>query len=294
MRVVASMRMRNLLEYLNRSYDRLQTYEENIATAKRIHKPSDDPVDAVKISNLKNLIQESRAYIKTVDSAYSWMSVTETNLDDLYDIVVEARETAMSAISSENSAETREILAESMDALFDRIMATANSKHLNFYIFGGTETMEEPFEWDEDHVVYHGNDEYTEMVIGSGVQVKKNIPGSQVFLENDDVFDVMHTIAESIRNNDQATLQDQLDRLGVIENQIISAQTEIGARIQHIDEMQNRYLDLEVVYKGLKGDLEGTDYAEAIMELTKEQISVKSTLSFMARVENLSLMDFLG
>lgn len=118
---------------------------EKASSMKEVNRPSDDPLGTGKILDYRS----SLAYIEQCDgnisTARSWLTITESKLTSVYDILVEIKETALSQGSGTASAETRQIAAASLESLIDELRSLANSKLGDQYLFSGSKTDTEPF-----------------------------------------------------------------------------------------------------------------------------------------------------
>jgi flagellar hook-associated protein 3 FlgL len=118
---------------------------EKASSMKEVNRPSDDPLGTGQILDYRS----SLAYIEQCDgnisTARSWLTVTESKLTSVYDILVEIKETALSQGSDTASAETRQIAATSLETLIDELRSLANAKLGDQYLFSGTNTDTEPF-----------------------------------------------------------------------------------------------------------------------------------------------------
>ncbi len=118
---------------------------EKLSTQKEVNRPSDDPLGTGRILDYRS----SRKYIEqcneNIDTARSWLTVTESNLTSVYDILVQVKELALAQGSDTASAQTRQIAATSLENLIDQVRSLANARFGDRYLFGGTRTDTEPF-----------------------------------------------------------------------------------------------------------------------------------------------------
>ena len=87
MRVTNQIMTNNTLANINTNKLNLMGIEEQYQTGKKIQRPSDDPVVAVRALKLRNNLTEIRQYYKkNVPDAKSWLEVTESALTQVTDI----------------------------------------------------------------------------------------------------------------------------------------------------------------------------------------------------------------
>ncbi|MCK7510052.1 MAG: hypothetical protein MZV70_42465 [Desulfobacterales bacterium] len=86
-------------------------------------------------------------YKKSIDYADGWLNRMDSILQDTDDLLARASELAVQAASATATAQTRSGAAEEVEEIRSMILANANAKFGNKYIFGGTMTQNPPFLW---------------------------------------------------------------------------------------------------------------------------------------------------
>jgi flagellar hook-associated protein 3 FlgL len=103
---------------------------------------------AIGMNRVLNL-RESRAsvkqYIRNINGCESRLTITESKLSAVGDLLVKAREVAVAQSTATASAETRSSEAGTVQQLIDEMLALANSKYDGKYLFSGAKTGEAPF-----------------------------------------------------------------------------------------------------------------------------------------------------
>ena len=81
MRVTNVMMTNNMKGNINANKNHLSTLEQQQSTGKKIQRPSDDPIIAVRALKLRTSVSEiTQYYEKNIPDARSWMDVTESAL----------------------------------------------------------------------------------------------------------------------------------------------------------------------------------------------------------------------
>jgi len=145
MRVTENLKFNNSLNSLFSVENKYNRLLEQMSSQKRINRPSDDPVGTMRIMNIKQQQANIAQYRSNVDQANSWLSMTESKLTSVNDLLVKAKELALSQATATASASTRKISAEQVKELASEMLALANSKFGDRYLFSGTST-EQPFQ----------------------------------------------------------------------------------------------------------------------------------------------------
>jgi len=103
----------NLFKVQN-SYNELM---EKMASQKTINRPSDDPLGMSRILTYRKSQASAKQYSENIDSSKAWITMTESKLTGANDLLVRAKEIALSQTTATASAETREIAAVEVQQL---------------------------------------------------------------------------------------------------------------------------------------------------------------------------------
>ena len=171
-------------ESLNRSRSRLENLQMQNSTLKKLNKPSDDPVGAGKILEMRTDKVNNDQFQSNAKFAQSFLENTDAALEDLSEVVMRAKEIAIGQSSSASSTnETRLGVAEEVNQLFQRAISKANKRIGDRYVFGGYQNSNQPFDADGN---YGGDDGEMMLEIGREIFIGMNIPGIHVINTNPD------------------------------------------------------------------------------------------------------------
>ena len=134
--------LNNSMATIQSKYNELM---EKLSVQKEVNKPSDDPGGMGKILDYRSAKAQISHYQKNVDSSKSWLSVTESNLSSVNDIITQVKEMVIAQSSATTSPTTRQIAADALQPLIDQVRSLANGMLGNRYLFSGTRTETEPF-----------------------------------------------------------------------------------------------------------------------------------------------------
>src|SRR6185369_13122131 len=91
-------------------------------------------------------------FIKNLEYAKGYLNFTEQTLSELSDILVRAKELAISqANDASASAQSRHVVAEEMRQMGDQVVQIANRKLGERFIFGGFKTTAAPFDQNGEY-----------------------------------------------------------------------------------------------------------------------------------------------
>lgn len=150
------------------------------ATQKRITRPSDDPLASTRVLAARTDERGYKQFIQNINQAKSFLEYSEQALGELNESLVRAKELALSQASDGGSGEeTRRITAEEIHQIFSQSVQIANRKLGDRYIFGGFQTMTQPFDTEGN---YSGDEGDIKIQVHKDAYVGVNMPGSKVFL----------------------------------------------------------------------------------------------------------------
>lgn len=145
MRVTGKMIRQKILNNTNMAMERLQFAQTQMATGKRILKPSDDPLSLSKALRARALLIDNRQYLRNIEDALSWLENTEPEVDAMVTVVTELKEIAIEGASDTKSAGQRQVLAGQVEDLIERLVGLANTRFGGKYVFAGTYTTTPPY-----------------------------------------------------------------------------------------------------------------------------------------------------
>lgn len=141
MRITNKIMQNNNLSNINTNkiyQDRLST---QMSTQKKVNRPSDDPVVAIRALRLRSSVTEiTQYYSKNIPDADSWLDVTEDALKNLTSIVTDMITQCTKGSNGDLKLEDRQIILEQLKALGDEVYSTANADYAGRYVFAGYRT----------------------------------------------------------------------------------------------------------------------------------------------------------
>ena len=152
MRVSETMKFRTMTDNLFKVQNSYNELMEKMASQKTINRPSDDPLGMSRILTYRKSQASAKQYSENIDSSKAWITMTESKLTGANDLLVRAKEIALSQTTATASAETREIAAVEVQQIIEQMRTLANSQYGDRYLFSGTKVDEAPFSSSESAV----------------------------------------------------------------------------------------------------------------------------------------------
>lgn len=179
MRVTQNTNFQVLHDSLNRSKARMEQYQKEASTMKKLNQPSDDPVGATKILEIRTDKVNHEQFQTNSKLAQAFLNNTDSVLEELSEIVVRAKEIAVGQSSGASTSEASRIgVAEEVGQLYLQAVSAANRRIGDRYLFGGFKTDKPPVDGEGRYV---GDDGQMMVEVTRDVFVTMNIPGIEAF-----------------------------------------------------------------------------------------------------------------
>jgi flagellin-like hook-associated protein FlgL len=184
-RITQGMLYSRALIDVQRGLSRYAQLQTEVATGRRINRPSDDPAAALRILPLRNDLRDLSQLSDNVSLARETLNTSTASLEDASALLQRVRELTTQASNGTLSESDRQSIGAEVDQLMSQLLGIGNSRRGDRYLFGGTENGAAPFEIVTDaggsRVVYHGNHESLEIDVAPGVSTGLNVPGDSIF-----------------------------------------------------------------------------------------------------------------
>ncbi|MCF8020923.1 MAG: flagellar hook-associated protein FlgL [Vallitaleaceae bacterium] len=140
MRITNSMMTNNVLLNINRNRETLSLYETQMATGKKIQKPSDNPIVAIRALKFRNNVNEIKQYQTNAEDAISWAGVTEQSVTNVTEILKRVRDLSVQATSDVLNVENRKNVVTEIEQLMEQFVNEGNTTYAGRHVFSGYKT----------------------------------------------------------------------------------------------------------------------------------------------------------
>lgn len=141
MRITNKIMQNNNLSNINTNKIYQDKLSNQMSTQKKINRPSDDPVVAIRALRLRSSVTEiTQYYSKNIPDAESWLSVTEDALKNLSQIMTSMISQCTKGSNGDVTTEDRQIILEQLKALGEEVYATGDADYAGRYVFTGYRT----------------------------------------------------------------------------------------------------------------------------------------------------------
>lgn len=186
-RITQGMMYARALGDVQKGLFRYTQLQQEVATGRRVNRPSDDPASALRILPLRGEISDLQQYSSNISLARETLNTSTASLEDGSALMQRARELSIQAANGTLSSSDRESVAAEVDQLLSQMLGIANSRRGDRFLFGGTENGSPPFDLQtaggRTRAVYSGNRDSLNIDVAPGVTTDLNVPGDAIFLQ---------------------------------------------------------------------------------------------------------------
>jgi flagellar hook-associated protein 3 FlgL len=278
---------------------RLQTKrleaDEQVSSGKRLNRPSDDPLAALKVERFQTQERQNESWSQNIDHADTLLHGADGALTEAMDTLQRVKELAIQGINSSLTQADADELADEVTQLREHLKVLANTRVQNRYLFGGGQIRTAPY---DDNYAFQGDTQTQELDIADGLRVAATVAGGSVFGDGTantvDVFKNLDDLQTEIRARNENNMQTQFDLLEKSLDQVTKAQTDVGLRIQRADAGRTIHDRLAARLPADRAALEDADLPTAITTLTQADNAYQAALAAGAKfINGTSLLDFL-
>lgn len=170
------------LSAIQRLQEALDQTQRQIASGRRILKPSDDPIASARSIELRESIGRLEQFDRNAGIATNRLAQQESALTSVNNVLQRVRELALQANNGTQSNESRGQIAVEMRQLLDNLVQLANQRDGNgAYMFAGNLDDVVPVTRSAAGFQYNGDQGQRLIQVGQSRQVPDGDPGSDVF-----------------------------------------------------------------------------------------------------------------
>ena len=294
MRVTQSMLSNNMLRNLSKSYTSMNKYMDQLTTGKKINRPSDDPVIAMKGMRYRTEVSNVEQFQRNITEMHTWMDTSDETLDETTQILNKLRDLTVQSANETYDAEQRKAIKKEVDQLKLQLVEVGNTKVNNKYIFNGTQTTMKPIKVNGSgfNPSYEINPSSPVMLeVTAGTKLQANVTPENVF--NKELFKTVSDLSTALEDDNTAALDSLIGEIDGHINNTIGERADLGARMNRVELIESRLEGQSISARNMMSRNEDVDTAEVIIKLTSQEAIHRAALSAGSRVIQPTLLDFL-
>ena len=289
------MLIQSFLHNLNTAQGRLFERNQEVATGKRINRPSDAPSDSARLVRLRDDMGRINQYYRNINRADLVLATTEDALNNITNLTVRVHERTSYGVSGTMTQEDRDNIAAEIRSIQEEIARIAATKVSGNYVFSGSAVDTEPLDYSGGVYTYQGDDRALYVEISQGEKIQVNVTGEESFADpTTDLMNTLTTLIQQLESGDVDGARQSMADVVAAGEVIDTARVRLGINRQRLDGARTR-LDQEFLHLTTAvSEMEDADMAEAIAGLVQAETGLRATLSVGARINQLNLFDILG
>ena len=143
-RTTLLMTSNGLMSSLRRTQRELLDRQNEISTGLAVRTPSDDPAHVATILALEQRVETREQLQRNLQHSLSVLNNTDQALNDAFDLLIEAKNVALSQIDAGSDTQTRQSMTTVVDAQIHAAMEIGNRHFQGASLFGGRRSVGDP------------------------------------------------------------------------------------------------------------------------------------------------------
>jgi flagellar hook-associated protein 3 FlgL len=180
----------NVTFAMNLNATELSRLQEQASTGSKINRASDQPSLAYRVLGLDSQSRSYENFMDNISSSVSTMEISLSVIESAISSVAEAKTQMAQIIGGIYGQEGRNRTAEGINNILEQMVSLANTKHMNEYLFAGTNTSTAPYAVERTNgeitsVTYQGSLEDRQIQMAPGVEASAFYVGQDIFHSDD-------------------------------------------------------------------------------------------------------------
>jgi flagellar hook-associated protein 3 FlgL len=275
---------------INRLRGEQVSLHEQVASGRRVSRPSDAPDAWARLSRLAYREQGVDAYNAQGDALRTRLSAAESALSQVTNLLQRARELTVQGLNGSYSASERRSFAAELSGIREHMVQLANTEQDGQHLFSGVKTDSPPFNAQGE---YLGGEAGVLVQVGEGVKVDAALDGGEVFAGEVDIFAMLGELIVGFEANDVGSLDGALEEIRGAEEQILRSQTDLGGRLNRIDLAREMSDELKLVFSRERQFVGDTDLAATISQMAGLEQALQAAVQVSQTTMQPGLLDIL-
>jgi flagellar hook-associated protein 3 FlgL len=296
MRITFNNQYQALNDNLTAINERLSTYQQQLASGRRLNAPSDDPGGAATAVNEHAEFGTLDRYSGAVDSTNARLSVVDTTLSDIVSQLTAAKTAAASGRGSSVTATQRQTVADELQGIKEALVSDLNAQHRGAYVFAGAKSTTQPYSITNGTVsAYQGDTGSVSVDVDRAFSLQTTFDAQTITQGSDpqDIFTEIDSLKTAILAGDSTGIDAGLSALDSAFNRATQVQASVGTSLKRLDDQGSRLTAIKQAVQTRLSTIEDADLSQSITGLTAAQTAQKAALGAAATINQTNLMDYL-
>lgn len=201
MRITSGMMINNALYNLTKNKKLVDKLNTQLSTTKKIQRPSEDPIIAIRALRLRSTYNEVNQYLdKNIPDARAWMTTTQEAIDSINDVLTEISAYCNQGVNDYNTVAEREALVSSLKELRNQIYADGDTDYAGRTVFTGYKTdstltfqeNEPDTDYTIDQTLSFADVNNEKKLVGLDISTTEYVAGSQIINDERHVINLAY------------------------------------------------------------------------------------------------------
>jgi flagellar hook-associated protein 3 FlgL len=270
---------------------------EEISSGRRVSAPSDDPAAFAAYVQNRARAAENDQFLYSNSSAQALLQAGDSTLSSVVSNLQRAITLGTQGATGTISQSQRDAITTELRGIQQSLVTLANTSFRGSPIFAGTSSST-PFSLDSStgDVEYLGNSTVNQALIADGRTLATNMSGNDLFLHDGaSVFGAIGQLIDSLANGAATDeIGDATSAVRTAFDHITAQRSFYGNAINQLDAGET-YLNTSKLQLATEEDnLVGAKEEESVTRFVNAETARNETLAAMAKLSNLSLLDYLN
>lgn len=184
MRITNKIIQNNSLTNININKNLQDELSTMLSTEKKIARPSDDPIVALRSLRLRTSVNQTAQYVeKNVEDAKSWLTVTEDSIKTLSDVITDMRKQYVKGTSDTLTSSDRTIITDNLNSLAAEIYNTGNADFAGRSVFTGFRTDTTLTFQKQEDTLYEITENFETLTVDSTTYIHTDVTENDVYTD---------------------------------------------------------------------------------------------------------------
>lgn len=275
--------------------------EQQLASGKRLVSAADDPAASLRNLQLGDRLTQNEQYLKNLNTMQGRLELEEGALASSVDVLQRVRELAIQARNASLGPGDLKAIEVEVRSSLEGLLSIANTQNANGeFLFAGYQVDTQPFSSDgSGGFTYNGDQGQQHLQVSQTRQIAAADNGASIFQGVDAAaggitssFDILNDFADALAAG--AVTADTLTDIDSAMNKILTLRADVGSRLRAVDDQRATNESFGLVLEKEQSDLVDLDYTEAISRFNQQLLALQASEQVFAKVQGLSLFDYLG
>jgi len=262
--------------------------QEELSTGKKIRRPHDNPAVVARGVSNRSVLNTVEQYQRNINFSKGYLVEVESAVQGMSNLLARASELAIKGANDvASSDEIMAGLSTEVSGVYDEVLALANAtwsggKETGVrYVFSGFQSDTGSFDATG---TYLGDAGEYQVEVGFQEWVTVGFAGSQLFQEDIDMFAVLGNLRDYLAANDKDGVATCIDDLNRCRSQITKDLTEIGVRVNRLEDTEERLEQISISMQNFLVTEEDADIVQSASKLTFYQTVLEASFRASQRV----------